>query len=324
MNTQATLMSSAVVLSMASLAAAAEEMSSSFSWGDVTFQPRAYAGYADYNLKSGSVTFTQGGSAPQTGTLSLDLRSHHEISFSGLIWGVGGTVASGRFFGDIYYQATPNETAYSATQTQNSEGGFTFERSFGDVEAKHADWALSLGYLITDQWSVFAGYKAGKTDWDQSAFFSVIEEPSLYQNATLDGQFTQDGPFLGTSYSFPIGPGALTLKAAYAYLDGTFKWNYDSTIYGLPSGDRRATRYYKLNGNSNAYSLGISWTQALSESLGFSIGVNYHNYDFNLSKNGSNVYGGSDNNFPNPSQNVDKASLTEELLTVTASVFYRF
>ena len=75
------LMSSAVVLSMASLAAAAEEMSSSFSWGDVTFQPRAYAGYADYNLKSGPVTFTLGNFAPQTGTLYLDLRSHDEISF---------------------------------------------------------------------------------------------------------------------------------------------------------------------------------------------------------------------------------------------------
>ena len=170
---------------------------------------------------------------------------------------------------------------------------------------------------------MFAGYKAGKTDWDQSAFVSVIEAPSVYQNTTLDGQFTQDGPFLGTSYSFPIGPGALTLKAAYAYLDGTFKWNYDSTIYGLSSGDRRTTRYYKLDGNSNAYSLGISWTQALSENLGFLIGANYHNYDFDLSRSapGSLGIGGGSPLLP---LTIHKASLTEELGTVTASVLYRF
>jgi len=315
------LMNSAVVLSMASLAAAAEEMSSSFSWGNVQFQPRAYVGYADYNLKGGPVTFTTTvDPQPQVGTVNLALPGRDKISFSGLILGIGGTVASGRFFGDIYYQATPNETAYSGIQFQDSEDGLNFDNSLGDVEAKHADWALSLGYLITDQWSVFAGYKSGKTDWDQSAFVSVIEDPSVYQNATLDEQFTQDGPFLGTSYSFPIGPGTLTLKAAYAYLDGTFKWNFDSTIFGLPGGDLPRTRYYNLDGNSNAYSLGVSWTQALADNLGFSIGANYHNYDFDLSGSSAETVAGS----PKPPQTIHKFSLTEELLTITASIFYRF
>ena len=43
-----------VVLCAASLTASAEE----FSWGSVTFQPRAYAGYADYSLKSGDFDAT--------------------------------------------------------------------------------------------------------------------------------------------------------------------------------------------------------------------------------------------------------------------------
>ena len=46
------LMSSVIVLSIASLAASAEE----FSWGDAVFQPRVYVGYADYELKSGNFT----------------------------------------------------------------------------------------------------------------------------------------------------------------------------------------------------------------------------------------------------------------------------
>ncbi|MDG4552813.1 MAG: hypothetical protein P9E24_00990 [Candidatus Competibacter sp.] len=314
------LISSAVVLSMASLAVSAEEMSSSFSWGNVTFQPRAYVGYADYNLKGGSGTFTEGNSPPQSGKPKLDFFDHDKISFSGLIWGIGGTAASGRFFGDIYYQATPNETAYSGTQSQITEGGFTVNRSLGDVEAKHDDWALSLGYLITDQWSVFAGYKAGKTDWDQSMLY-YVEAPNLRFNVTLDGEFTQDGPFLGTSYSFPIGPGTLTLKAAYAYLDGIFKRNVNAVISGSPEGASFVTSNYKLDGNSNAYSLGISWTQALADNLGFSIGANYHSYDFNLSGSSTGTVVGVPGLSP---QTIQKVSLTEELFTITASLVYHF
>ena len=90
---------------------------------------------------------------------------------------------------------------------------------YGDVDAKHYDWALSLGYMITDQWSVFAGYKSGKTNWDQSYSRDLRD---FMVDGNIDGKFEQNGPFLGTSYSLHIGPGALTFKIAYAYLDGEY------------------------------------------------------------------------------------------------------
>ena len=56
-------------------------------------------------------------------------------------------------------------------------------------------------------------------------------DSDLTSNGKLNGEFDQDGPFIGTSYTFLLGPGALTLKAAYAYLDGTYDWNARGILY---------------------------------------------------------------------------------------------
>ncbi len=323
------LMSSVVVLSMASLAAAAEEMSSSFSWGDVTFQPRVYAGYADYELKSGSfdsIYKDPNGSIISQGNtpLSLDLFKHEKIKIDGPIFGIGVTVASGQFFGDFYYQSTLDEKAYSSADQQGIRGGVPYNLYLSNVDAQHADWAISIGYLLNEQWSVFAGYKSGGTDWDQSFRYNVrsIENSSLISSGSLDGKFDQDGPFLGTSYSFLIGPGTLTFKAAYAYLDGTYKWNYNQEVYPPFSGNEpfNIIQRVKLDGNSNAFSLGISWTQSLADNLGISIGANYHQYKFSMSGS-SNV---DSQNTSYQDAQISGGDLTEELFTMTASLFYRF
>ncbi|MDG4552812.1 MAG: hypothetical protein P9E24_00985 [Candidatus Competibacter sp.] len=314
------LMNSAVVLSMVSLAVSAEETSTSFSWGNVTFQPRAYAGYANYSLDSDIFTFIRDSDhAMAQGPLNFDaLETLHKIDINGFLWGLGGTVASGRFFGDIYYQSTLNETVQSGTGLNLEE--YTF--NIGGVKAQHSDWAVSLGYMITDQWSVFAGYKSGSTESDQS-YQGYTNSPNrqLIENGSLDTKFDQDGPFLGTSYSFPIGSGALTIKAAYAYLNGDFEWNNQVLDYP-PLNPLIITQQYKLDGNSNAFSLGISWTQSLMDNLGYSLGANYHRYDFDMSGTST----GSVQNVPDPSYagTITNGSLTEELFTITASIFYRF
>lgn len=318
------LMSFAVVLSTTSLSVAAEE----FSWGNVTFQPRVNAGYADYMLESGSFNsiykdingnIINSGNGP----LNLDI-DHDELKIDGLILGIGGTVVSGQFFGDFYYQSTLQETAYSSTDEQGVNGDIPYNQYQGDVNAQHDDWAISLGYMINSQWSVFAGYKSGNTDWDQPFRINVRSENdnSLITDGNVDAKFEQDGPFLGTSYSFLIGPGALTLKAAYAYLDGTYKWNYDQVVYPPFSGKDpyNSLQKVELDGNSNAFSLGISWMQPLANNLGFSIGVNYHKYEFDMSGTASVVA----ENVDYDNAEINGGSLTEELFTLNASLFYSF
>lgn len=316
-------MSSAIVLSVASLAASAEDTSTSFSWGNVIFQPRVYVGYADYDLKSGDFIFTDQNGRSSIRPLEMDLEDHGDLQFSGLIGGIGGTVAIRQFFGDFYYQSTPSETAYSSFDSglENQQGGV---KHHGDVEARHQDWALSLGYTITDQWSIFAGYKSGNTKWDQTNNW-INDSNQKYINK-INGKFNQNGPFLGTSYSFNIGPGVLNFKAAYAYLDGTYDTNEGWWFYPNASVDSGAQTFRyerKLDGNSNAFSIGISWTQPVIENLVFSVGANYHRYKFDLSGSGvNNTYFGSDD--LHGSLEVSGGDLTEELFTLTAAAVYRF
>lgn len=313
------LASSMLVLSTVSVSAAAED----FSWGNVDFQPRAYVGYADYELKSGifniDLTYPNGSQKSVTGPATIDLSGRNKLQFSGLIWGVGGTVASGQFFSDLYYQSTADITAYSGTEQIIDS---SYNQNLSDVNAQHADWAISLGYRITDQWSVFAGYKYGKTEWDQTFRQNALPpDSSLLANGSVDGEFKQDGPFIGTAYSFVIGPGALTFKAAYAYLDGTYTWNSPEVVY-TSEGPVADTLLWKLNGNSNAYSLGVSWTQSLTDNLGVSVGANYHNYKFDLS--GGEAQATLVGNTPILSGQVSGGTLTEELFTLTASLLYTF
>ncbi|MBK8534121.1 MAG: hypothetical protein IPL59_02805 [Candidatus Competibacteraceae bacterium] len=170
--------------------------------------------------------------------------------------------------------------------------------------------------MVTDQWSVFAGYKSGKTEWSQSYEYSPPpgSHNSIIRQTNYD--FKQDGPFLGTSYSFFIDPGILTFKTGYAYLDGKYTYNFLETPIGITIIDN-------MDGNSNAFSFGVSWTQSITENLGISIGANYHLYEFNLA--GSSSIGNAYlDNEPYRSSTRTDGNFTEKLFTVTASAIYRF
>lgn len=314
------LVSSMLALSAVSFSVTAED----FSWSDVTFQPRAYVGYADYSLESGTLTrISDTGRSAQTKLLFAGPEVS-ELNINGFIGGLGATVAVGNFFGDIYYQAIPSKTATSATQLSiPEEDAIAY---FGDVDVKHYDWAISLGYAITDQWSIFAGYKAGKTESDQSFNENLVSpESPLVQTGSFSSSFEQDGPFLGASYSIPIGPGALTFKAAYAYLSGKYARDFNTTclppVCEVPV---PALQQFNWKGDSNAFSLGVSWTQSITENLGFSLGANYHQYKFDTSgpQRFTATIGGQV--VPAASGVLEGGSLTEDLFTLTASLAYRF
>ena len=81
---KANLICSMLAMSAVSLTAAAED----FSWGNVTFQPRAYAGYANYTLESGDMTVTQDNGTSATRPLRFALPDHSEIKISGPLGGL--------------------------------------------------------------------------------------------------------------------------------------------------------------------------------------------------------------------------------------------
>ncbi|MFZ4790517.1 MAG: hypothetical protein ACOYMW_06460 [Candidatus Competibacteraceae bacterium] len=354
------LVGSMIVLGAASLTASAEE----FSWGNVVVHPRAYMGYANYSLESGDMTYIRQNAPPQTKPLQFDVYGNSKIEFTGPIFGLGAIVAVDRFFGDVYYQSTLSETAYSGSKRLDGSKPPPVIFNLGDVNAKNADWALSLGYRITDQWSVFAGYKrlsknrvidllsgvagqnrleagpplnfssklmanfatvskSGKTDWDQSMRVNVIPPTSmLVEEGKFAVNFDQDGPFVGTAYSFFMGPGALTVKAAYAYLDGSYKSNFDSLIFGAGGNYIPLVQQFEWDGTSNAFSFGVSWTQSATNNLGYSVGANYHHYQFDSS--GSKQFITTFGNQIVDQGILQGGNLTEDLFTLTASLLYTF
>lgn len=299
------------VLGVSPIIALAEDFSSS----DILFQPRAYMGYADYTLESGTMTYTPEGEPSFEQPLEFDGYPHDKIDFNGFLWGLGATVAKGPIFADVYYQSTLDETVYSSGEQQLSPRQTL---NLGNVDAKHWDCSLSLGYQINPQWSVFAGYKSGKTDWDQ--VIRINESPPqsvLQQQGNFAVKFEQDGPFIGTSYSFLIGLGALTLKGAYAYLDGSYTSNFNGSLFP----DRAnvpITQNFSWDGDSNAFSFGVSWTQALTDNLGLSVGANYHRYKFDTS--GAKEFTSTVDGEVVGRGRLDGGDLTEELFTLTASL----
>lgn len=311
------LVCSVVAISAVSLPASAED---GFSWGNITFQPRIYAGYADYEIKSepfnSSFLELDGSTTDGRAPLQFALPSHSKLQNKSALVGIGGTVAVGQFFGDIYYQSTPNQSAYSATTETFEFRGVNYDDVPGEINMQHSDWATSLGYMVTSQWSVFTGYKSGNTEWRQVDQIYLQSNSELAFQQNINGQFDQDGPFLGTSYSFPVGSGVLTLKAAYAYLNGNYKWANSGFD---PSGDPYIIKW-DLDGNSNAYSLGVSWTRSINDNLGFSLGANYHKYKFDMSGTATPTVG----NGGFISGQISGGSITEELFTLTAALYYRF
>ena len=117
-----------------------------------------------------------------------------------------------------------------------------------------------------------------------------------------------------------------TLKAAYAYLNGTYTSDFNSVCRppntSCPNAPSPVLQQFNWGGNSNAFSVGASWTQAMTDNLGLSIGANYHWYKFDTDGTqsfdnyigGERVGGGS----------FEGGNLTEKLFTLTASLLYTF
>ncbi|MER2557098.1 MAG: hypothetical protein ABTQ93_06430 [Candidatus Competibacter denitrificans] len=301
-----------IIFSAISLNAFAE----SFSWGNVIFQPRAYVGYADFTLKASEFAdFTYqnpiDGSQNKKESWVLALPSVHKLQLHGPLLGIGGTVAIGSFFGDVYYQSTQNEE----TGDSSLEEDALFKTNYNSPKLEHKDWAFSLGYLLTEQWSIFVGYKSGDTEWRQTVQYTSPQVATYSGNRNIGGKFEQEGPFIGTAYSWPVGPGLVTIRAAYAYLDGKDQEYSDF----IDSDGVSESSAWHLDGNSDAYAIGLSWTQNMTENLGYSIGVNYHNYEFEMSGGiAQNLKAGTTR------ATLKNISMTEELLTLSASVIYRF
>ncbi|PKG95665.1 hypothetical protein [Paraglaciecola sp. MB-3u-78] len=155
-------------------------------------------------------------------------------------------------------------------------------------EASRKDLDLTLGYRVTKNWSLFAGFKYGKTEMSfvPRDFNEEIDEDEVGGDEDEAGtleltneSYSQKGPFIGASYSWQFEKaGSLSVSLAYASLDATnsFSANTDEEE------EEELTEFDDLTGQvkgeTKGFSYGLSWTMPLSSNLLFQTRFKINDY----------------------------------------------
>ncbi|ARN76059.1 hypothetical protein [Oceanicoccus sagamiensis] len=119
------------------------------------------------------------------------------------------------------------------------------------------DSGATLSYKFDAPFSIFAGYREASTTGTGSF------------NSAYD--FTNDGYFLGLDYMMSItDSGGLTLSYAYTWLD--VELSQKVAFFTLPN----------LFGDGDGIKLSVVWSDLLSERWGYTIRMEYFDYEFDL------------------------------------------
>ena len=160
------------------------------------------------------------------------------------------------------------------------------EEDIGEASRKDVD--LTLGYQMTKNWSIFSGYKYGKTEMRFIPRDADEEDASATPEISNES-YSQKGPFIGASYSWQFEKaGRLSLSAANAYLDATnnFAANTDEE-----EEEEEPTEFDDLTGqvkgDTKGFSYGLSWTMPLSSNLLFQTRFKINDYQQNIIVDGA-------------------------------------
>lgn len=166
------------------------------------------------------------------------------------------------------------------------------EEDIGKASRKDLD--LTLGYRMTKNWSLFAGYKYGITEMtfiprdndegigigrDNDKAHKNSEQGTVDVGMTHES-YSQKGPFIGASYSWQFEKaGGLSVSLAYASLNAT---NNFSANTDTPEEEDELIEFDDLTGqvlgDTKGFSYGLSWTMPLSSNLLFQTRFKINDY----------------------------------------------
>lgn len=162
--------------------------------------------------------------------------------------------------------------------TSLSDADIAEEEDIG--QASRRDMDMTLGYRVTKKWSLFAGFKYGKTD--MTFIPRDLDEEDAGQDTfeRIDESYMQKGPFIGASYSWQFEKaGNLSVSLAYASLNATnnFAANTDEE-----EEEEELVEFDDLTGqikgDTKGFSYGLSWTMPLSSNLLFQTRFKINDY----------------------------------------------
>jgi hypothetical protein len=283
---------------------------------EVTIRPRFNAGVTTYDYGQNALV-----SVPveaQSLAAVLPVASSKWSADSSLsLLRTGLTAFVGRTFFDFDYQYAfdGNTNSHFSSWAPVPEGtlpglsGDHYVR-FGtraDVNLERTEFAATLGYAVTDQLAIYAGYKRADStsDFDLNGDVlgvSLIDSsvnPSITGfTAQLNQEVVYKGPFIGASYTWNINrpgmEGGLTGNMGLAFLNGVSNsGGLERLVFSGESGeflpvpdasslDRPPFNLAKLDGDTVGLSLALTWSGFTPiEGLMYSVGVKHYRYDFN-------------------------------------------
>jgi outer membrane protein with beta-barrel domain len=146
--------------------------------------------------------------------------------------------------------------------------------------ASRQDIDLTIGYRVTDQWTLFLGYKDGETELD----FRVRDS-----NVVQDEYYREDGLYAGATYTLPLNKaGSLNFSLAYIRFDTDLKFTEGVDEDDDPVGERVEFDDLegKFSGDSDGFSAGVNWVMPLSNHLAFRAQYKINQYDIEVKSAG--------------------------------------
>lgn len=282
---------------------------------ELSLQPRVKTGamYYEFNQKA----LAEFSSGPLTDPLSAFPNAISELTLRDTLpfFSGGLTLFVERFFIDFDVQHAFNgqDNGRFRSSTLIPEGTLPVVATDAvaqtdiliDSDFNRTEFAVSIGYGITEHLVLYAGYKRTDTDFDQNLRGDIAllppnnlaPIPDLTGTFTgvLDFEFEYDGPFAGAAYTLEIGKGifngALSGNIGLAFLSGNTNLRFKefvltnltgtATPLDLSGLDRQPIGLSNLDGDTVGLSLGLTWKGFTAlNGLTYSVGITGYRYDF--------------------------------------------
>lgn len=180
--------------------------------------------------------------------------------------------------GSLVYQDTYLNLSYAGSI---SDEDISEEEDIG--KATRTDIDLTFGYNLTNEWTVFAGYKDSETDLE----LSLRDD----EGSSRSEFYKKDGFFIGASYSIDLeDSGSLTFSAGYTDLDSDNLFladieeedecDDDCEIDELEEFDDLSGR---VSGTADGWSLGISYLVPVNQNMAINVSYKVNDYQEDIS-----------------------------------------
>lgn len=270
---------------------------------DLTLEPRIQAGVMDYEFEQKAIAGDAEG---------VRFTDHgYKIVSAMPFMGGGMTLFANRFFVDFYLQKAFSVSDSATNPLEYRDFDATLNLIINS-DFERDESSMSFGYALGNHWVLFGGYRASKTDFNETVTIAEnINGNRISGSGKRNTAFKQDGFFIGGAFAFSFREHAvITLNAALATLDG--KYNSlgdievvvtDSNNEVLSSGESPVG--VNFDGDTVGLNMGAAWKGRIAERLSYTLGVNGYSYDFDAKEK-------------------DVADLSESVFRFSAGLSYQF